>query len=133
LPDCFDENLFMDYGDWDFSYRLYKAGGRVIQVDGVHIGHQLGEPEKTIFGAMNRSSPMRLRMQGINTAYLIRKHGIFNFPNSLLIARLFFVPFKNFLFKYSIYRSRQFLSGVMSGIKGDLSSTYAASLNRSMK
>jgi GT2 family glycosyltransferase len=133
LPDCFDENLFMDYGDWDFSYRLYKAGGRVYQLDDVRVGHQLGEPEKTIFGTMNRSSSMRLHMQGINTAYLIRKHGVFNFPNALLILRFFFLPFKNLLFKYSIKRSRQFISGVISGIKGELSSTYAASLNRSIK
>lgn len=133
LPDCFDENLFMDYGDWDFSYRLYRAGGRVIQIDGIRIDHQLGEPEKTIFGAMNRSSPMRLRMQGINTAYLIRKHGILNFPSALLVARFFFLPIKNFLFKHSIKRSIQFLSGLMSGIKGELSSSYAASLNRNIK
>lgn len=133
LPEWFDEKLFMDYGDWDFSYRLYKAGGRVSQIHGVHIGHQLGEPEKTMFGAMNRSSPMRLHMQGINTAYLLRKHGAFNFPNALLTARLFFLPFKNFLFKDSIKRNRQFLSGVLSGIKGGLSSTYATNLNRGMK
>ncbi|WP_186830313.1 hypothetical protein [Mitsuaria sp. TWR114] len=133
LPEWFDEKLFMDYGDWDFSYRLFKAGGRVRQIDGVHIGHQLGEPEKTIFGAMNRSSPMRLHMQGINTAYLVRKHGVFNFPNALLVCRCFFLPFKNFLFKNSIKRNRQFLSGVWSGIKGGLSSTYANNLNRGMK
>lgn len=133
LPEWFDEKLFMDYGDWDFSYRLYKSGGRVSQIDGIHIGHQLGEPEKTVLGAMNRSSPMRLHMQGINTCYLIRKHGIFNFPNALLIARFFFVPLKNFLFKDPIKRNKQFLSGVLSGIKGELSSTYASNLNRGMK
>lgn len=133
LPDWFDEKLFMDYGDWDFSYRLYQAGGRVSQIAGVHIGHQLGEPEKTLFGAMNRSSPMRLHMQGINTGYLIRKHGIFNFPSALLMARVFFIPFKNFLFKDSIERNKQFLSGVMSGFKGRLSSAYATNLNKGMK
>jgi GT2 family glycosyltransferase len=133
LQNCFDEKLFMDYGDWEFFYRLFKAGGRLVQIDGVDIAHQLGESEKTWFGAMNRSSPMRLRMQGLNTVYLIRKHGLFNYPNFLLIARLFFVPLKNFLFKNSIKRSSQFLSGVRSGIKGELSSTYAESLNRSIK
>ena len=133
MPEWFDERLFMDYGDWDFSYRLYKAGGRVNQIDGVHIGHQLGEPEKTVFGAMNRSSTMRLHMQGINTCYLIRKHGAFNFPNALLMLRFFFVLLKNFLFKEPIKRNKQFLSGVMSGIKGELSSTYASNLNRGMK
>jgi GT2 family glycosyltransferase len=133
LSEWFDEKLFMDYGDWDFSYRLYKAGGRINQIDGVYIGHQLGEPEKTVFGAMNRSSLMRLHMQGINTAYLIRKHGAFNFPAALLMARFFFLPFKNFLFKDSIKRTRQFLSGVLSGMKGGLSSTYATNLNRGMK
>ena len=133
MPEWFDEKLFMDYGDWDFSYRLYKVGGRINQIDGVHIGHQLGEPEKTVFGAMNRSSPMRLHMQGINTCYLIRKHGAFNFPNALLMTRFFFVLLKNFLFEGSIKRNKQFLSGVMSGIKGELSSTYASNLNKGMK
>lgn len=133
LPEWFDEKLFMDYGDWDFSYRLYKAGGRVSQIDGIHIGHQLGEPERTVFGAINRSSTMRLHMQGINTSYLIRKHGAINFPNALLMARFLYVLLKNFLFKDSIKRNKQFLSGVMSGIKGELSSTYANNLNRGMK
>jgi len=133
LPGWFDEKLFMDYGDWDFSYRLYKAGGRVNQIDGVHIGHQLGEPEKTVFGAMSRSSLMRLHMQGINTCYLIRKHGAFNFLNTLLMARFFYVFLKNFLFKDPIKRNKLFFSGVMSGLKGELSSTYASNLNREMK
>lgn len=133
LPGWFDEKLFMDYGDWDFSYRLYKAGGRVNQIEGVHIGHQLGEPEKTVFGAMSRSSLMRLHMQGINTCYLIRKHGAFNFLNTLLMARFFYVFLKNFLFKDTIKRNKLFFSGVMSGIKGELSSAYASNLNREMK
>lgn len=133
LSSWFDEGLFMDYGDWDFSYRLFRAGGRIIQIDGVHIRHQLGEPEQTLLGPMNRSSAMRLHMQGINTAYLIRKHGGVNFPTFLLIVRLFLLPFKNLLFKDTVKRNKLFLSGFLYGIAGGQSSTYATNLNRGMK
>jgi rhamnosyltransferase len=133
LSGWFDEALFMDYGDWDFCFRLFKAGAEVEQIDGIHIGHQLGDPEQTLLGPVNRPSPMRLHMQGINTAYLIRKHGVFNFPIFLLIARLLLLPFKNFLFDEFGNRNRLFFSGVLWGAKGGLSSNYANNLNRGIK
>lgn len=133
LSDWFDEKLFMDYGDWDFSYRLFKAGGKVGQLDDIHIGHQLGDPEKTIFGPINRSSSMRLHMQGINTAYLIKKHGVMNFLVFLLVIRLFIVPIKNFLFNESLKRNKLFFSGVFFGVNGGFSSDYSSSVNKRMK
>lgn len=129
----FDEKLFMDYGDWDFLYRLFKVGGRVKQISGIHIKHQLGELEKTLLGPVNRSSLMRLHMQGINTAYLVKKHGIFNFPVLFLIVRFFFLPFKNILFSDTMKRNRRFWDGFLYGIKGGVSSTYAANLNKGIK
>lgn len=114
----FDASLFMDYGDWEISYRIFQCGGRISQLDGIKTGHRLGDPEATLLGRFYRSSPMRLHMQGINSARLIRRLGPLNFITSLLAMRTALLPFKNMLFKDSWRRTRLYFKGLQIGLKG---------------
>lgn len=127
--DLFDENLFMDYGDWDLSIRIQKAGGKVSQIYGISHEHSFGDPEQTIIGSFNRSSETRLYLQGLNFAYLLRKRRLFPFINFLLLLRVFILPFKNLLFKNSYNRSKKFFLGIINGFRGETSSEYIAKLN----
>lgn len=129
----FDENLFMDYGDWDLSYRIQKAGGKIIQINGISHEHSLGDSEKTIIGSLNRSSEIRLYMQGLNFAYLQRNRIFFSFINFLLMLRFFILPFKNLLFKNSFKRTKKYWAGVINGFKGEVSSEFISKLNKTNK
>jgi GT2 family glycosyltransferase len=124
----FDENLFMDYGDWDLSHRIIKAGGKIVQIKGLSYIHFLGEPEKTILGKYYRSSESRLYMQGLNFIYLIRNRGFFTFIGMLLSFRFIILPFKNLLFDHSSRRNKMYFKGISDGIKGITSSNYISSL-----
>ena len=128
--DMFDEQLFLDYGDWDLSYRIQKAGGRIYQINGLTYDHSLGEPEKTILGNFYRSSELRLYMQGLNFIYLIKKNGVFSFISLLLFIRFLILPFKNLLFKNTIVRNKMFFKGILHGIKGETSLHYIESMNK---
>lgn len=127
--EMFDEQLFLDYGDWDLSYRIQKAGGKIYQISGLTYSHSLGEPEKTILGNLYRSSELRLYLQGINFIYLIKKHGSFNFVSLLLFLRFIILPFKNLLFKNRFVRNKMFFKGILDGMKGETSLSYIESRN----
>jgi GT2 family glycosyltransferase len=120
----FDEHLFMDYGDWDFSYRIQQNGGKVTQIKGIEYQHIFGEPEKTILGEKFRSSMNRLYMQGLNSAYFFKKWKNSSFIATLLLGRAIFLPFKNLLFKNSFRRIVLFFKGIYHGLKGFDSSAY---------
>lgn len=117
----FDQNLFMDYGDWDLSYRIQKAGGKILQIPGIIYEHSFGDTEKTIVGNLNRSSEIRLYIQGFNYSYLLKNRSIFSFINFLLTLRVIIIPFKNLLFKNSLKRTSLFFSGIIDGFMGNSS------------
>ncbi|WP_455387178.1 glycosyltransferase [Lactiplantibacillus pentosus] len=48
---CFDEQLFIDYVDFDFDYRLAEFGYRIYRVNNVEFMHEIGSPVKKGFFA----------------------------------------------------------------------------------
>lgn len=117
----FDENLFMDYGDWCFSQTIIDGEGKIVEIKGIEYAHVLGEPESTVFGNLNRSSENRLYMQGLNSIYIYKKYGLLSFISLLLVARMFFIPLKNILFKKYFERTKAFYGGIIDGLNGKLS------------
>ncbi len=59
----FNERLFVDAVDYDFSLRLRSQGYRLFSSGSVRIGHQLGAPHSVTFGGqvwrVRTHSPMR--------------------------------------------------------------------------
>ncbi|MGX6454056.1 glycosyltransferase [Pediococcus acidilactici] len=45
----FDEQLFIDYVDFDFDYKLIRAGYKIYRVNEIEFAHEIGEPIKGNF------------------------------------------------------------------------------------
>ncbi len=120
----FDSKMFMDYGDWDLAQTLQYKGGVISQIEVKNYTHAYGDPENTLLGTKFRSSEMRLYMQGLNTVYLIKNRKKTSLIVRLLVARFFFLPLKNLLFKNSFNRTLQFYKGILDGLKGITSSDF---------
>ncbi len=49
--DGYDSSMFIDFVDFDFCYRIRKAGYKILQIPSVILNHTIGETEeKNIFG-----------------------------------------------------------------------------------
>lgn len=120
----FEENLFMDYGDWFLSQIIYDCGLEISQIKIPNYTHQFGEVENTILGPYSRSSENRIYMQALNSIYIFKKIGLFNFLSLLLLCRIIFLPFKNIIFKNSYRRSKIFITGLFNGMKGIKSNDF---------
>ncbi len=75
----FDENLFIDEVDHDYSLRAIKLGFKVIMFDAIPLNHKLGNPieKKDIFGnliILTGHSPLRGYYQLRNALYMRDKH-----------------------------------------------------------
>ncbi|WP_163407806.1 glycosyltransferase family protein [Flavobacterium ajazii] len=118
VPLVFDENLFMDYGDWDFAYRLTAIGGYIQQIETPKYNHSFGDTNLTWLGKFNISSQIRIYMQGLNTIYLIRKNGLFNFLSIILIMRFFYFPVKCIFLGIARVNVYKFFLGIFDGLRG---------------
>lgn len=76
----FADDLFIDYIDYDYSFRLQKAGFRQIQLDQVKLPHQVGErAHRKVLGipiSLNLHSPLRQYYMLRNRLRLISQFGI---------------------------------------------------------
>ena len=82
----YDEGLFIDCVDFDFSLRLRRAGYGIHRVSAAAMRHQLGEPESTSRFAGRfyaRHSPMRRYYMYRNHLYLCERY-LVRFPGFIL-------------------------------------------------
>lgn len=70
-----NEDLFLDYADWDLCWRLQKAGMCCCITDVVTLRHSLGQGKKKI-GALNLrvAAPIREYYQMRDSRYLLNKN-----------------------------------------------------------
>ena len=83
VVDGFNEDLFIDYVDFDFGYRLQKAGKKQCYLNYYSLEHRIGNPiEFKLFGrryyAMNHS-PIRYYYRYRNSRYIFKCDPIFFF------------------------------------------------------
>jgi GT2 family glycosyltransferase len=116
LPFGFDEDLFMDYGDFDFTYKIYKSGATLRQIIVSNYTHEFGEKTQTWIGKIGKSSNFRVYMQGANTIKVIKKHGFFSFPATLLVLRFFIFPFKELILFNTVSSLKFFYRGIFDAI-----------------
>lgn len=89
----FDDQMFIDWVDWDFCYGLKKIGYRIVRTNETSILHELGENTRTIqiFGkerlAIHRP-PFRTYYIHRNMVYLWRKHRSPSFRGLLYVELL---------------------------------------------
>ena len=114
----FDENLFLDYGDWDFCFRIFNTKNKIIEIEGVNIGHKLGNKYLSIFGNfLSGPSPIRITLQIANTFYLFKKYK-FSLINFILFLRLILLPFKLLIYNDYFKRLKYYFKGIILGLKG---------------
>ena len=97
----YDEGLFVDYIDFDFSLRLRRAGYAVYRVPDALMHHQLGdtvELPQAVRRFYDRHSPVRRYYMYRNFMYMTERY-VFNFPEFIvkmglsLMLRLLFIGF----------------------------------------
>jgi rhamnosyltransferase len=93
-----DENIFLDWSDFDLSYRVRKFGFNCAVTSKVVLNHQLGDNSKKIFGKeFTCYSPVReyyqvrdaLRTAWKKTTPIKEKMGLFNVVSIRAIVHLF--------------------------------------------
>ena len=89
----FDDQMFIDWVDWDFCYGLKKIGYRIVKTNETSILHELGENTRTmqIFGKERlviHRPPFRTYYIHRNMVYLWRKHKCPSFRGLLYVELL---------------------------------------------
>lgn len=117
----FDNQMFIDYVDFDYCLSLHQSGYRILKVDFVGLLHEIGHAKKIkILGRdciLTNHSPIRHYYISRNTVYFIRKHNRFVNKISIiseLLARVFIVPFFE---KNSFAKLKAALKGLLDGIR----------------
>lgn len=88
----FDENLFIDFVDTDFSIRVKAVGYKLIQFSSPIMRHELGYSRKIGFYRFYSHSPIRNYYIVRNKLYIERKHKIyFNYFKIMAFLVLYFL------------------------------------------
>ncbi|MCQ2109736.1 MAG: glycosyltransferase family 2 protein [Fibrobacter sp.] len=117
----FDNQMFIDYVDFDYCLSLHESGYRILKVDFVGLLHEIGHAKKIkILGRdciLTNHSPIRHYYISRNTVYFIRKYNRYVNKISItteLLARVFIVPFFE---KNSFAKLKAALKGLLDGIR----------------
>ncbi|MBU3599654.1 glycosyltransferase [Polynucleobacter sp. 30F-ANTBAC] len=88
----FDEDLFIDYVDYDFGWRAISQGVRIKMVDQAFFYHKLGDSKRKILGFdLKISSPIRHYYQTRNTFLVFNREHV---PYTWKINRMLAIPVK---------------------------------------
>jgi rhamnosyltransferase len=89
----FNEKLFIDGVDFDFSLSLRKNGGELAVVNNAYMDHKVGEPEKNKFLFLEFTNythcPLRYYYIYRNHLYIMKKY-LYDFPLFCLKKQIFF-------------------------------------------
>lgn len=115
----FDEMLFIDEVDYDFSFKMYLAGYRLVGFDNIEMKHQLGIKRKVgflkIFFKKERTihNPFRLYYM-VRNYLLIRKRYSSFFPELFKKRDIYF----RVMLKNNLFFSSDFFQAMKMAIKG---------------
>ncbi|EOG34544.1 MULTISPECIES: glycosyltransferase family 2 protein [Enterococcus] len=115
----FDESLFIDLVDYDFSIRVRQQGYKIIQDQNVAIKHELGNLEERALGQkkvlVGNHNPVRHYYYVRNTAYLRRKK-ILGLSDS--IKRIVKLYCRTILFENQKVKKIKYMNkGVIEGVR----------------
>jgi len=114
----FEDKLFIDCVDMDYCLRLRKAGFRIIQVNGVHLQHSLGNFQvRKVAGikmGISNHSPERKYYITRNKMYTLKKYFGFDPAFCLLVVRSMFGDLIRIIFfeKQKSLKLRAVLTGI---------------------
>lgn len=70
-----NEFLFIDYVDFDYCFRLVRAGYRILLSARATFAHSLGIRRQGVFGAFREHGPLRIYYQTRNRLIVLGEHG----------------------------------------------------------
>ena len=121
----FDEQMFIDKVDFEYCFRVKKAGYRIIRVNTVIMHHLLGDLKLKKIG--NRTvhvwghSSFRKFYIAQNTVYFQRKHPDI-YPKSVCFKKLVKFSIKTLLYEQDrLDKMKSIIRGIKSGKKMDIS------------
>lgn len=119
----FIDELFIDYVDIEFGYRLFKNGLRIGYLEGYSLEHKIGNPiEIRLFGkkyyAMNHS-PIRYYYRYRNSYYLYLNDKSF-FRKEFFKEIFVNIPKMLFFEKNRLEKMKMIRKGLTDGKKGEL-------------
>jgi len=118
----FNDGLFIDLVDYDFTTKIRKLGLSLIQLKKQGMQHSVGELErKTLLGISFRiynHSPFRLYYQVRNSFYFLKEFLFFDPALSLLLfSHIFRIAFKAVLFEKAKKQRLHYIGlGIIDGI-----------------
>jgi len=121
-----DENLFLDFVDWEWCWRAYNKGFLIFKDKRLKIFHRMGlDSRKIFFIRFSIPSPIRHYYQFRNPLLLIRYKHVPNKDKFILILKM--------IIKLVLYpiildnrkkRLKYMLKGIWDGIKGKKGKFY---------
>ena len=113
-----DEQLFIDYIDYDFCLRLRDEGYKILYVKDAVLNHELGERRISNTGIQHTShAAERIYYQTRNRLVVVTRHGV-KFPAfALMQLSLFVLKFFKILIleDQKLTRLRHYFTGIQIG------------------
>ena len=116
-----EDDLFIDYVDWEYCWRIKDYGFDVFRVEDLLLAHRVGNGKKKIIGSIDARipSPIRHYYHTRNTILLFfRSYS----PKRVMIKELFKIPVKvviyPFVFSNGLERLKFLSKGILDGILG---------------
>ncbi|MGE6821318.1 glycosyltransferase family 2 protein [Pseudomonas soli] len=115
-----NEDLFIDFVDWEWCWRSRRQGYRVFVDTTLEISHMLGDGHKKLLGLnIGMPSPIRHYYQFRNFIYLLGKPFVpFKWKvkySAIMLAKLCLIPF---IFDRKAKRLRYALLGIKDAMRG---------------
>ncbi|KAB7788125.1 glycosyltransferase family 2 protein [Bifidobacterium cebidarum] len=117
----FDEVLFIDSVDFDFCFRLRKAGYKIVQTSLVKLEHSLGTPTTICFGKLKYTF---FEHNAFRLYYIAQNNIYYPAKNSLILhfirgnIRNIYILFRVCLFEKNKFdKIKSILKGIINGYK----------------
>ena len=111
----FDENLFIDFVDYEFCWRMRSSGYRIGVIEGTHLHHQIDS--ETIHNH-TRSAPFRNYYVFRNAILLLKQNRVFTRKGYILGLMAKRVAFELLFNNNRMKRVRFIVKGINDGLKG---------------
>ena len=121
----FDERMFIDRVDFEYCYRISKAGRKILETNEIILDHQLGDLKINQIGSnkvhVGGHSSFRKFYMAQNLVYCHRKHPEYN-SLKYCVSKEFKLLFKTIIYEnHKVLKTLAIFRGISSGINMQIS------------
>ncbi|MEQ3499760.1 glycosyltransferase family 2 protein [Tenacibaculum sp. SSH1-16] len=114
-----DDGLFIDFVDWEYSWRLKQHGWLTIRANGILLGHQVGDGKQKILGKIDARIPAPIRhYYHTRNIFLLlpRDYAPLKWKIKELYKLFFKLIIYPFVFSDGFFRCKYILRGIKDGV-----------------